>query len=175
LLKSKELSQHGRFYRWSEDVYERVIQFYGRTLKWVLRRQTATLLVTAGTLVLTVVLYVIVPKGFFPVQDTGVILGISEAPQNISFAAMSDGQQQLARLILQDTDVASLSSFIGVDGTNPTLNSGRIQINVKPRDERTDSASAIIRRLAPKLERQVQGITLYIQPVQDLTVESRVG
>jgi multidrug efflux pump len=175
LLKSKELSQHGRFYRWSEDVYERVIQFYGRTLKWVLRRQTATLLVTAGTLVLTVVLYVIVPKGFFPVQDTGVILGISEAPQNISFAAMSERQQQLARVILQDADVASLSSFIGVDGTNPTLNSGRIQINLKPRDERAASASAIIRRLAPKLAQQVQGITLYMQPVQDLTVESRVS
>jgi multidrug efflux pump len=175
LLKPRELSRHGRFYQWSEEVYERIIQFYGRTLQWVLRHQTATLLVTAGTLVLTVVLYVIVPKGFFPVQDTGVILGISEAPQNISFAAMSDRQQQLARLILQDTDVASLSSFIGVDGTNPTLNSGRIQINLKPRDERTDSASAIIRRLAPKLERQVQGITLYMQPVQDLTVESRVS
>jgi multidrug efflux pump len=125
--------------------------------------------------VLTVVLYVIVPKGFFPVQDTGVILGISEAPQNISFAAMSERQQQLARVILQDADVASLSSFIGVDGTNPTLNSGRIQINLKPRDERAASASAIIRRLAPKLAQQVQGITLYMQPVQDLTVESRVS
>ncbi len=175
LLKSKGLSRHGRFYKWSEDIYERVIQFYGRTLKWVLRHQTATLLVTVGTLVLTLLLYVGVPKGFFPVQDTGVILGISDAPQNISFSAMSDRQQQLARVILQDPDVASLSSFIGVDGTNPTINNGRIQINLKSRDERSASATAIIRRLAPKLQEQVRGITLYMQPVQDLTVESRVS
>jgi len=175
LLKSKGLSRHGRFYKWSEDIYERVIQFYGRTLKWVLRHQTATLLVTVGTLVLTLLLYVGVPKGFFPVQDTGVILGISDAPQNISFPAMSDRQQQLARVILQDPDVASLSSFIGVDGTNPTINNGRIQINLKSRDERSASATAIIRRLAPKLQEQVRGITLYMQPVQDLTVESRVS
>ncbi len=175
LLRSRELSKHSGFYQWSEDVYERVIQFYGRTLKWVLRHQTSTLLVTAGTLVLTLYLYVIVPKGFFPVQDTGVILGISEAPQNISFAAMSQRQQQLARVILEDSDVASLSSFIGVDGTNPTLNTGRIQINLKPRDERKATATDIIRRLAPKLEQQVAGITLYMQPVQDLTVESRVS
>ena len=175
LLKSRELSKHSGFYKWSEDVYERVIQFYGRTLKWVLRHQTATLLVTAGTLVLTLFLYVVVPKGFFPVQDTGVILGISDAPQNISFQAMSQRQQQLAREILQDPDVASLSSFIGVDGTNPTLNSGRIQINLKPRDERNATATDIIRRLAPKLQQDVQGITLYMQPVQDLTVESHVS
>src|SRR5690348_4222223 len=175
LLKSRELSKHGGFYKWSEDVYERVIQFYGRTLKWVLRHQTATLLVTAGTLVLTLFLYVVVPKGFFPVQDTGVILGISDAPQNISFQAMSQRQQQLAQEILKDPDVASLSSFIGVDGTNPTLNTGRIQINLKPRDQRSSSASDIIRRLQPELQQQVQGITLYMQPVQDLTVEDRVS
>ena len=175
LLKSRELSKHGGLYKWSEDVYERVIQFYGRTLKWVLRHQTATLLLTAGTLVLTLFLYVVVPKGFFPVQDTGVILGISDAPQNISFQAMSERQQQLAREILQDSDVASLSSFIGVDGTNPTINTGRIQINLKPRDERKATATDIIRRLAPKLQQDVHGITLYMQPVQDLTVESRVS
>jgi len=175
LLKSRELSKHSGFYKWSENVYERVIQFYGRTLKWVLRHQTSTLLVTAGTLVLTLFLYVVVPKGFFPVQDTGVILGISDAPQNISFHAMSQRQQQLAQEILKDPDVASLSSFIGVDGTNPTLNTGRIQINLKPRDERKATASEIIRRLAPKLEQDVHGITLYMQPVQDLTVESRVS
>jgi multidrug efflux pump len=175
LLKSRELSKHSGFYKWSEDVYERVIRFYGRTLKWVLRHQTSTLLVTAGTLVLTLFLYVIVPKGFFPVQDTGVILGISDAPQNISFQAMSERQQQLAREILKDPDVASLSSFIGVDGTNPTLNSGRIQINLKPRDQRSATATEIIRRLAPKLDQDVHGITLYMQPVQDLTVESRVS
>jgi multidrug efflux pump len=175
LLKSRELSKHSGFYKWSENIYERVIQFYGRTLKWVLRHQTSTLLVTAGTLVLTLFLYVVVPKGFFPVQDTGVILGISDAPQNISFQAMSQRQQQLAQEILKDPDVASLSSFIGVDGTNPTLNTGRIQINLKPRDERKATASDIIRRLAPKLEQDVHGITLYMQPVQDLTVESRVS
>jgi multidrug efflux pump len=175
LLKSRELSKHGGFYKWSEDVYERVIQFYGRTLKWVLRHQTATLLVTAGTLVLTLFLYVVVPKGFFPVQDTGVILGISDAPQNISFQAMSQRQQQLAQEILKDPDVASLSSFIGVDGTNPTLNTGRIQINLKPRDERKATATDIIRRLAPKLSQDIHGITLYMQPIQDLTVESRVS
>ncbi|HWH59220.1 MAG TPA: multidrug efflux RND transporter permease subunit [Terriglobales bacterium] len=175
LLKSRELSKHSGFYKWSEDVYERVIRYYGRTLKWVLRHQTATLLVTAGTLVLTLFLYVVVPKGFFPVQDTGVILGISDAPQNISFQAMSQRQQQLAQEILKDPDVASLSSFIGVDGTNPTLNTGRIQINLKSRDERSASATDIIRRLAPKLEQDVHGITLYMQPVQDLTVESRVS
>ena len=155
----------GRFYEWSERIYERIIQFYGQTLKWVLQHQTATLLVTAATLVLTLFLYVLVPKGFFPVQDTGVILGISDAPQNISFAAMSAHQQQLAHVILKDQDVDSLSSFIGVDGTNPTLNSGRIQINLKSRDQRSSTASDIIRRLQPELQQQVQGITLYMQPV----------
>jgi multidrug efflux pump len=175
LLTSKELSKHGGFYRWSETVYERVIQYYGRTLKWVLKHQTATLIVTASTLVLTIFLYIVVPKGFFPVQDTGVILGISDAPQNISFQAMSQRQQQLAQVILKDPDVASLSSFIGVDGTNPTLNSGRIQINLKPRSDRSTSASDIIRRLQPELTQQVEGITLYMQPVQDLTVEDRVS
>jgi multidrug efflux pump len=174
LLKTQKLARHGSFYRWSEAVYERVVQFYGRTLKWVLRHQTSTLLVTAGTLVLTLFLYVVVPKGFFPVQDTGVILGVSDAPQNISFAAMADRQQQLARVILQDGDVESLSSFIGVDGTNPTINSGRVQINLKPRKGRSATASEIIRRLQPKLA-QVEGITLYMQPVQDLTVEDRVS
>jgi multidrug efflux pump len=175
LLKSRQQAGHSRFYQWSEDIYERVIQFYGRTLRWVLKHQTATLLVTAGTLVLTIFLYIIVPKGFFPVQDTGVILGISDAPQNISFAAMSQRQQQLSKVILQDPDVESLSSFIGVDGTNPTINTGRIQINLKPRDERSVTASDIIRRLQPKLAQQVEGITLYMQPVQDLSVEDRVS
>ncbi len=174
LLKTKGEEQEGRFYKWSERVYERVIQFYGRTLKWVLGHQTATLLVTAATLVFTILLYIFVPKGFFPVQDTGVILGISEAPQNVSFAAMSQRQQQLARVILQDRDVASLSSFIGIDGTNMTMNSGRIQINLKPRDERNSTASEIIRRLQGPLS-HVPGITLFMQPVQDLTVEDRVS
>ncbi len=175
LLKSRSHSGGGRVYQWSERVYERVIQYYGRTLKWVLKHQTTTLLVTAATLVLTIFLYVVVPKGFFPVQDTGVVLGISDAPQNISFDAMAQRQQQLAQIILRDPEVASLSSFIGVDGTNQTINSGRIQINLKPRDQRSSTASQIIRRLQPQLAQQVQGITLYMQPIQDLTVEDRVS
>jgi multidrug efflux pump len=175
LLKSRAgARERGRFFQASEDFYDRVIQFYGRTLQWVLRHQTATLVVTVGTLVLTLFLYVVVPKGFFPVQDTGVILGISEAPETVSFGAMSERQQALAKVILQDPAVSSLSSFIGVDGTNTTPNSGRIQINLKPRDQRSESASEIIRRLQPQLA-QVAGITLYMQPVQDLTVEDRVS
>ena len=174
LLKARGQEQEGRFYQWSERVYDRVVAGYGRTLKWVLRHQTSTLLVTAATLVFTILLYIVVPKGFFPVQDTGVILGISEAPQNVSFAAMSQRQQDLARVILKDPDVLSLSSFIGIDGTNLTMNSGRIQMNLKPRDERKSTASEIIRRLQQPLS-QVQGITLYMQPVQDLTVEDRVS
>ena len=174
LLKSKGEAEAGRFYQWSERMYERIIEYYGDTLKWVLKHQTATLLVTASTLVLTLLLYIYVPKGFFPVQDTGVILGISEAPQNISFHAMSQRQQQLAQVILKDPDVDSLSSFIGVDGTNPTINSGRIQINLKSGDVRSASASQIMRRLQPQLA-DVQGITLYMQPIQDLTVEDRVS
>jgi len=174
LLKNPKEARHGRFYYASERFYERVIEFYGRTLRFVLKHQPATLLATAAALVLTLYLYVIVPKGFFPVQDTGVILGISEAAPNISFSAMADEQQKLAKVILQDPDVASLSSFIGIDGTNTTQNSGRIQINLKPHDERDSSASEVIRRLQPKLA-QVEGIVLYMQPVQDLTVEDRVS
>ena len=174
LLKPKNAAKESWFYRKSEDFYKAVIEWYGRMLKVVLRFQTTTLLVTFGTLVLTLFLYVVVPKGFFPVQDTGVILGISEAPENISFPALAARQQALSAIILKDPDVASLSSFIGVDGTNVTPNSGRIQINLKPHDERTDTASDIIRRLQPQLA-QVEGITLYMQPVQDLTVEDRVS
>jgi multidrug efflux pump len=174
LLKHRKEGEKGRFYEVTENYYNRVIAFYGRTVKFVLKHQTATLLVTFGTLVLTLVLYVVVPKGFFPVQDTGVILGVSEAPDSVSFEAMAQRQQELAKIILKDKDVDSLSSFIGVDGTNQTPNSGRIQINLKPRDERSDDASAMIRRLQPELEK-VNGITLYMQPVQDLTVEDRVS
>jgi len=173
LLKPRG-EKHSRFYEASERFYNGVIEFYGRTLKWVLGHQTATLLVTLGTLVLTLFLYVVVPKGFFPVQDTGLILGISEGPQNVSFTALAQRQQALAAVILKDQDVESLSSFIGVDGTNTTPNAGRIQINLKPRSERSATASDIIRRLQTKLA-SVQGITLYMQPVQDLTVEDRVS
>jgi multidrug efflux pump len=174
LLKRHDPHHQTWFYKKSETFYERVIEFYGRTLRWVLRYQTTTLLVTVGTLALTLFLYVIVPKGFFPVQDTGVILGISEGPGNISFDALAHRQQELAKVILKDQDVVSLSSFIGVDGTNVTPNSGRMQINLKPRDERSSTASEVIRRLQPELAR-VAGITLYMQPVQDLTVEDRVS
>ena len=174
LLRHKADERRGRFYEASERAFERVIAFYGRTLQWVLQRQTATLFVALGTLILTIVLYILIPKGFFPVQDTGIIQGISEAPQSISFEAMSQRQQALARIILKDPAVQSLSSFIGVDGTNTTLNSGRIQINLKPLEDRKINASDVIRRLQPELEK-VDGITLYMQPVQDLTVEDRVS
>ncbi|MGZ4731638.1 MAG: multidrug efflux RND transporter permease subunit [Terriglobales bacterium] len=174
LLKRHDPDHQSGFYKSTENFYNRVIEFYGRTLKFVLKHQTTTLLVTVGTLVLTLFLYVVVPKGFFPVQDTGVILGISEGPQNTSFTSLAQSQQALARVILKDQDVSSLSSFIGIDGTNSTPNSGRIQINLKPRDERKSTATEIIRRLQPELAK-VNGITLYMQPVQDLTVEDRVS
>ncbi|MGC2696926.1 MAG: multidrug efflux RND transporter permease subunit [Candidatus Angelobacter sp.] len=174
LLRDPKKVKHGRFYQASERAYERVIEYYGRTLKFVLKHQTITLLATAAALALTVYLYFIVPKGFFPVQDTGVILGVSEGPESVSFASMAERQQQLAKVILQDPDVASLSSFIGIDGTNTTQNSGRIQINLKPHEDRTASASDVILRLQPELAK-VEGITLYMQPVQDLTVEDRVS
>jgi multidrug efflux pump len=174
LLHHTPPDQQGKFYRWSERMFDRIIEAYGRSLQWVLRYQTTTLLIAAGTLVLTIILYIIVPKGFFPVQDTGIIQGFSQAPQSISFAAMSQRQQALSKIILQDPAVADLSSFIGVDGTNTTLNSGRILIDLKPLADRNISASDVIRRLQPKLEK-VEGITLYMQPVQDLTVEDRVS
>ena len=166
--------KQSRFYHASGAFYERVIERYGVWLTWVLERQTATLLVAIGTLVFTVVLYIIVPKGFFPLQDTGVIQGISEAPQSISFPAMAARQQELAKVILKDPDVESLSSFIGVDGVNTTLNSGRIQINLKPHDQRNVSAAQVIQRLQKQLD-NVPGISLYMQPVQDLTIETRVS
>jgi multidrug efflux pump len=174
LLRHQEVAKQGRFYQASERFFERTIEMYGRGVKVVLRHQTLTLLVTAATLVLTIFLYYVVPKGFFPVQDTGVILGISEAPQTVSFAGMAERQQALAAVILKDPDVESISSFIGVDGTNMTPNSGRIQINLKPLDNRSSSAPDVIRRLQPQLA-QVAGITLFMQPVQDLTVEDRVS
>src|SRR5499426_1120372 len=174
ILRSGHEARHTRFYRITERAFTWMIDRYGTTLRWVLRHQPGTLVVTIATLVLTIVLYIVVPKGFFPVQDTGVILGVSEAPETVSFAAMSERQQALVRVILKDPDVASLSSFIGVDGTNMTPNSGRIQINLRPRDERHADATEIIRRLQPALA-AVEGITLYMQPVQDLTVENRVS
>ncbi|QNI37706.1 multidrug efflux RND transporter permease subunit [Edaphobacter albus] len=174
LLKHKPASEQNAFYHKSEQFFNYVIAKYGVGVRWVLRHQTLTLLVTLATFVLTIYLYIIVPKGFFPVQDTGVLLGITEAPQTISFDAMKSRQQALAAEILKDPDVVSISSFIGIDGTNTTLNSGRIQINLRDREERSTSAVDIIRRLGPKLAR-IEGIQCYLQPLQDLTVEDRVS
>jgi multidrug efflux pump len=174
ILKSKADRRPGRFYESSERVYERIINSYSNGLKWVLDHQPLTLLVALATLVLTIILYVIAPKGFIPIQDTGVIQGISQARQNISFTAMAEKQQELADIILQDPAVESLSSFIGADGINTTLNSGRILINLKPLAQRKVNATTIIRRLQSALAK-VQDTTLYMQPVQDLTVEDRVS
>jgi len=174
LLRHQKKEDETWFYRKSENVFNAVIAFYGRTLKFVLRFRTVTLLITLATLVGTILLYVYVPKGFFPVQDTGVILGVSEAPQSVSFRSMSDRQQSLTEAILEDPAVESLSSFIGIDGINTTLNSGRVQINLKPLAVRKISASDVIRRLQPTLDK-IDGITLFMQPVQDLTVEDRVS
>ena len=174
LLHHTPPEQQGRFYRASGAFFDRVIARYGVWLNWVLDRQTATLWVAVGTLALTVLLYVVVPKGFFPVQDTGVIQAITEAPQSISFVAMSERQQAVADTVLADPAVASLSSFIGVDGANVTLNSGRMLINLKPKAERDLDASGVIRRLQTQLD-GVAGITTYMQPVQDLTIEDRVS
>jgi multidrug efflux pump len=174
ILRHTPKEQQGRFFKASERVFERVIAFYGRTLKVVLEYQTITLLVAAATLVLTIVLYIFIPKGFFPTQDTGVIQGISQAPATISFAAMEQKQQQLARVVLQDPAVESLSSFIGADGTNTTLNSGRMSINLKPLNQRDLSAADVIRRLQKSLQ-QVDGVELYMEPVQNITVDDRVS
>jgi multidrug efflux pump len=175
ILKHKPEHEQGRFYRWSEWVFVRTIEQYGRMVRVVLRHQPLTLLIALGTLALTVYLYIIVPKGFFPVQDTGVILGISEAPETVSFESMGERQQRLTNVILKDPAVENLTSFIGVDGTNTTPNSGRIQITLKPLKDRSDvSALEVIRRLQPKVD-EIPGIRLYMQPVQDLTVEDRIS
>ena len=174
LLKHTPDSQQTRFYKKSEEFFEYVIARYGAGVRFVLRHQTITLLVTLATFLLTVFLYIIVPKGFFPVQDTGVLLGITEAPQTTSFSAMASGQQALARKILENPDVDSVSSFIGIDGTNTTLNSGRIQINLKDRETRTHSATDVIRVLQNDLI-SVTGIQCYLQPLQDLTVDDRIS
>jgi len=174
MLRHVPEEKQGRFYRASGEFFDRIIATYGKWLSWVLDRQGATLLVALGTLVLTVLLAVLVPKGFFPVQDTGVIQAVSEAPQSISFGAMAERQQKLADIILRDPAVDSLSSYIGVDGTNATLNSGRMLINLKPHDQRDINASDVIRRLQPEVAK-VMGVSLYMQPVQDLTIEDRVS
>ncbi len=175
LLKREPTEQEqGRFYRTSGAWIDWMIAWYGRGLQWVLKHQPLTLLVAVATLGLTVLLYLVVPKGFFPAQDTGVIQGISEAPQSVSFAAMSERQQQLSAVILEDPAVQSLSSYIGVDGDNATLNSGRLLINLKPHGERDLTAAQVIARLQPEVDKLV-GIRLFMQPVQDLSIEDRVS
>jgi multidrug efflux pump len=174
LLKHTPEASQSRLFRISERAWNSVIGAYDRTLKVVLRYQFVTLLVAVSTLVLTIYLYVLIPKGFFPIQDTGLIQGISESSQTVSFPEMSRQQQALARIILEDPAVDSLSSFIGIDGTNTTMNSGRILINLKPLNQRDLSASEVIRRLQPKLA-EAAGITLFMQPVQDISVEDRVS
>ncbi|MDV5097057.1 MdtB/MuxB family multidrug efflux RND transporter permease subunit [Pseudomonas sp. LSJ-87] len=174
LKREPKEEEQGRFYRASGAWIDWLIRHYGSALQWVLKRQPLTLLVAVASLALTVFLYMVVPKGFFPVQDTGVIQGISEAPQSTSFAAMSERQQALSKVILQDPAVQSLSSYIGVDGDNATLNSGRLLINLKPHGERDVTASEVINRLQPQLDRLV-GIRLFMQPVQDLSIEDRVS
>jgi multidrug efflux pump len=174
ILKYTPKGQQGRFYKASERVFQRMIDFYGRTLKVVLEHETATLILAACTLGLTIVLYVIIPKGFFPVQDTGVIQGISQASPTISADGMAEKQQELTKAILQDPAIESVSSFIGADGTNTTLNSGRLSINLKALKDRSISASDLIRRLKSKVS-GVQGIELYMEPVQDITVDDRVS
>jgi multidrug efflux pump len=174
LLKHTPDAQQGWFYRQSERAFDAVIAFYGKTLRFVLRFQTITLLVAIATLAITVLQFIYIPKGFFPIQDTGVIQGVSEAAQTVSFSEMSRLQRSLTAVILKDPAVDSLSSFIGIDGTNTTLNSGRVLINLKPLEQRDASASDVIRRLQPELEK-VAGITLFMQPVQDITVDDRVS
>jgi multidrug efflux pump len=179
MLCSRILRQHkpdpnSRFERWAEGTLKRVIEGYSTSLRWVLDRQRPTLIVAMITLVITMVLFYFIPKGFFPIQDAGVIQGISQAPQSISFATMAERQQALGRVVMSDPAVENLSSFIGIDGTNATLNTGRMLITLKPLAQRDARASEIIRRLQSKLA-AVSGITLYMQPVQDLTIDSRVS
>jgi multidrug efflux pump len=174
LKREPKAEEQSRFYRASGAWIDWMIGHYGQGLQWVLRHQPLTLLVAVATLGLTVVLYLMVPKGFFPVQDTGVIQGISEAPQSVSFAAMSERQQALSAIILKDPAVQSLSSYIGVDGDNATLNSGRLLINLKPHNERDLTAAQVIQRLQPEVDKLV-GMRLFMQPVQDLSIEDRVS
>jgi multidrug efflux pump len=174
LLRHTPEGQQGRLYRWSEHVFERVIAFYGRTLDVVFRHQTAMLLGFAATLALTVVLFLIVPKGFFPVQDTGVIQGVTVAAQTVSFPEMVALQQRAVATISSDPAVESLSSFVGIDQSNTTLNNGRVLINLKAREDRSGSATDVIRRLQPRLA-GITGLGVFMQPVQDITVEDRVS
>ena len=174
LLRHQPVAQQSWFYRHSGLWFDSLVARYGKLLNWVLDRQPLALLVATLTVALTILLYILVPKGFFPLQDTGAIQGISEASQTVSFAAMAERQQRLVAVVLHDPAVQSVSSFIGVDGINTTLNSGRMMINLKPASVRHISAADVIRRLQPELAR-VAGIVMYMQPVQDLTLEDTVS
>jgi multidrug efflux pump len=174
LLHHRERSTRSGWDLKAERGFQSIIDRYGRGLEWVLDHEAFTLGVAGITLAVTLLLYILIPKGFFPVQDTGEIQGISEAAESISYEAMAERQQVLATAILKDPDVQSLSSFIGVDGANTTLNSGRFLINLKPHDERHATASEIIRRLKRETA-DVVGITLFMQPLQDITIDSAVS
>jgi multidrug efflux pump len=174
LLKPQDKAKQGRLYQLSERGFEWMVSFYERGLTWVLAHQKTTLIATLATVALTGILAVVIPKGFFPRQDTGQLIGVTEAAPDISFARMMDRQQAIADVVLKDPDVATVASFIGADGTNATLNSGRLSIALKPRAERHASAAEIVARLQPKLA-QVGGITLYLQAVQDLQIDSRAS
>jgi multidrug efflux pump len=174
LLRHRPPEQETGIARWSNERFQALIDRYGQALNWVLEHQTLTLAVAVATLVVTILLYVFIPKGFFPVQDTGVIQAITEAPQSVSYADMAQRQEKMAAAILKDADVVSLSSFIGVDGSNITLNSGRMLINLKPVDDRAATASQIIRRLQKETQ-DVTGISVYMQPVQDLSIDDTVS
>ncbi|MEI6317259.1 MAG: MdtB/MuxB family multidrug efflux RND transporter permease subunit [Pseudomonadota bacterium] len=174
LLKEKAGQAPGRLFRASERFLDAIVASYGRALTRVLEHQALTLLVAAITLVLTVLLWIAVPKGFFPAQDTGLLQGITEAPASVSFQAMSERSQRLAAVIETDPAVASLTSFIGVDGTNATLNTGRMLINLKPLEERGERAPAVMARLLERA-REVDGLALSLQPVQDLSIEDRIS
>ena len=174
LLRHHRRTEEAAWSQWAAGWFDRLIAGYSRTLGWVLDHQRLTLAVAAGTLVLTVFLYIVVPKGFFPVQDTDLIQAITQAPESVSYERMSRLQESLAAAILQDPDVVSLSSVVGVDGTNTTLNTGRMLINLKPKDDRHADVTQVIQRLNDETARVI-GITAYLQPVQDLTIEDRVS
>ncbi|HEX5128302.1 MAG TPA: multidrug efflux RND transporter permease subunit, partial [Usitatibacter sp.] len=173
LLKHTPPEKESRFARRSAEYLDRVIARYGRALEWVLARQPLTMAVFLVTVALTALLYLVIPKGFFPLQDTGLIQGVSEGPQAASFASMSERSRDLARVLLEDPAVESVSSFIGVDGTNVTPNAGRLLIQLKPHGSR-ERASVVMQRLKERVARE-GGIALYMQPVQDLTIEDRVS
>ena len=174
MLSHESLRKQNRFSRASERMFDRIIAAYGRVLKRVLNHPWLTLGVALGTMVLTVLLWVMIPKGFFPVQDNGIIQGTLQAPQSVSFESMASRSRQAADVIMKDPAVESVASFIGVDGTNPALNSGRLQINLKPLDERDDRVSTVIARLQQQVA-NLPGISLYLQPVQDLTIDTQVS